>query len=100
MEITNTSGKGRAHFTIRGDVDEKGAEKMKAEFKKQDGPGLKEAVFDFKGVTHIGSAGLGKLLLFYKSVASRGGFVKIENPSDEITGLLKQLKLDAILKVG
>ena len=47
---------------------------MKRRFLEMDVTSLSEVVFDFSGVTFIGSAaGIGKLLLFYKNLAAHGG---------------------------
>ncbi len=59
-----------------------------------------EVVFDFKDVSHIGSAGIGKLLLFYRELALKGGTLKVENSSQTVSGLLKMVELDCLFGVS
>ena len=99
MEIDLTRNGEQARFTIRGEIDETGAEAMKSAF-QQLGPGAcQEVIFDFDAVTHIGSAGLGKLLLFYKQMATHGGTLKITHTPALIFELFKQLKLTDIITI-
>ena len=60
---------------------------------------LKEIVLDFSGVTFIGSAGIGKLLLLYKNVVVHGGIITIENMSKDIYTMFKVVKLDKIFNL-
>jgi anti-anti-sigma factor len=85
-----------ARVTVRGDIDEAGAQLLKHHFTERHLGTKKEVVFDFQEVGYIGSAGLGKLLLFYKDLAVRDGRLKIENASSIICDLLRELKLDTL----
>jgi len=99
MVLTLTQSEKEARIVVKGEIDERGAEELKrrfAEIKLTPGIGV---ALDFAGVTHIGSAGIGKLLLFYKTVASYGGTVRIERVEAHIYDLLQQLKLGAILTI-
>ncbi len=88
-----------ARIVISGEIDEHGAEELKRRLSEiRLATGIR-VVFDFSGVTHIGSAGIGKLLLFYKSVAPHRGFIRIEKASPPVYELFQQLKLDTILTV-
>ena len=55
---------------------------------------------DFAAATFTGSAGIGKLLLFYKNVASHGGQVTINNMSKDIYTMFKVVKLDKIFNMS
>jgi len=61
---------------------------------------LSQVTFDFEKVTHIGSAGIGKFLLFYKDLALKGGKIRIENVSDSIYELFNVLKLETIFTIS
>ena len=99
MDINlNVSGE-VARFVIAGEIDEQGADDMKRRFGEVNLSQTKTVAFDFNTVTHIGSAGLGKLLLFYKKVAAAGGTMQVERVSADIGDLLQQLKLDTIFTV-
>ena len=84
---------------IIGSIDERGAEELKRRFLEIDAAAVKEVVFDFGGVSFIGSAGIGKLLLFYRNVASHGGKITIENMSKDIFTMFKVVKLDKIFNI-
>ncbi|NCC53105.1 MAG: anti-sigma factor antagonist [Spartobacteria bacterium] len=100
IEVIKEKTKGVVRFTIHGNIDESGAAALKAKFIEADDGTMKEAIFNFSEVSHIGSAGIGKLLLFYKDLASRDGVVRIENPTAAIHDLFKVLKLDTIFTLS
>ncbi|QTA93830.1 STAS domain-containing protein [Desulfonema magnum] len=100
MELNVTQDRQLACFEIRGDIDEPGAEDLKQRFRELHIPSLREVTFDFKNVSHIGSAGIGKLLLFYKDLALNGGRIKIENVSETVYELFGVLKLDTIFTIS
>jgi anti-anti-sigma factor len=95
-----TEEKDIARFTIEGDIDEKGAEILKQRFNELNLAALKETVFDFKDVQHIGSSGIGKMLLFYKKLAVSGGIIRIVNASEAVYDLLLALKLDSVFEIS
>ncbi|MDM8550288.1 STAS domain-containing protein [Desulfobacterales bacterium HSG2] len=100
MEISVICDGDKALFKIEGEIDEPGAEELKSRFRELNTSSLREATFDFRNVTHIGSAGIGKLLLFYKDLALNGGDIKIENVSETIRELFSVLKLDTIFTIS
>jgi len=100
MEMTVTQEGYRARFEISGDIDEPGAENLKRRFRELNFSMLREVSFDFRKVTHIGSAGIGKLLLFYKDLALNGGKIRIENVSESVYELFRVLKLDTIFTIS
>ena len=99
MELSVNKTETDANFTINGDIDEQGAEILKKNFLALDRSTLNNVTFDFKMVNHIGSAGIGKLLLFYKDIALSGGELKIINASGEIHKLFLTLKLDTVFSI-
>lgn len=100
MEISTEHQDDSILITISGSIDERGAEEMKRRFLELDADQIKEVVLDFKRVRFIGSAGIGKLLLFYKSMANHGGKVKITNMSKDIYTMFKVVKLDKIFELS
>ena len=100
MELSITTENDRTTIEIVGSVDEKGAEEMKRRFLEMNVSSLSEVVFDFSGVTFIGSAGIGKLLLFYKNLAAHGGKITIENMTRDIYTMFKVVKLDKIFNIS
>ncbi len=99
MELSIQTKDDRAVFTIKGNIDEQGAEELKRRFREQNIAKLKEVVFDFRHVIHIGSAGIGKLLLFYKDLAIHDGRIVIQNASPTIYELFNVLKLNSIFTI-
>ena len=100
MDINIKPQGDRVLIELAGSVDELGAEELKRRFLELDVPQLKEVVFDFGAVTFIGSAGIGKLLLFYKSLAGQGGKVTIMNMNKDIHTMFKVVKLDKIFNLS
>ncbi len=100
MEMTLTHSEKEIHAKVSGEIDERGAEDLKRRFgqvKLSDGIGV---TFDFGDVTHIGSSGLGKLLLFYKMVSSYNGSIRFERLSQPVYDLFQQLKLNTIFGIS
>ncbi len=100
MDIKATTYGDQAHFKVKGNIDERGAENLKHRFHEINASGSKEVVFDFGEVSFIGSAGIGKLLLFYKDIALNGGTMRIENLSDSVYEMFNVLKLNTIFSVS
>ncbi len=91
---------GVANMAVRGDIDERAAEDLKRAFRGVSLTGLRRFELDFHEVTHIGSAGIGKLLLFYKDLAAVGAQMHIVNVSPLISSLLREMRLDSIITIS
>ncbi len=100
MELNVSVDNNHALIAIVGDIDDEGATKLKEKLLELQSQPLKEAVFDFAGVKFIGSTGIGKLLLFYKAVASKGGRIKIINMNDDLLTMFSVIKLDKIFDLS
>lgn len=98
MEITVSRNENSGRVEIRGDVDEKGAEALKAKLREL--AALKEVTIDMADVAYIGSSGIGKLLLFYKNIAMQGGKVFLVNVQNDILQLFHELKLETIFTIS
>lgn len=99
MQFTITASEQIVRFDLSGDIDEQGAADLKTSFEGLNLSGLKCVTFDFAKVIHIGSAGLGKLLLFYKKLATVGAEMRVENAPDYIRELLNELNLNTLFAV-
>ena len=88
-----------AQFMISGHIDESGAAQLKEHFRSLDLFRIKEVVLDFSDVSHIGSAGIGKMLLFYKDIVINGGSIYIKNPSMAIRQLFMELNLHTLFTI-
>ncbi len=100
MELNITPRGEQIDIELVGSIDERGAEDLKRRFLELDVSSVKEVVFDFTGVTFIGSAGIGKLLLFYKNLAAQGGKITIEKMNKDIYTMFKVVKLDKIFNIS
>jgi anti-anti-sigma factor len=100
MNINVSQHNASARIELVGDINEQGAENLKQCFRRQDLSSLKEVVVDFSQVTLIGSAGIGKLLLFYKDLAMNRAPLALKNVPPAIYDLLLVLKLDSIFSIS
>ena len=100
MNIQSTRENGRTLITIKGDIDELGAEEVKRVFRETATSSSTEVVVDFGGVTHIGSAGIGKLLVFYKDLAIRGSRLSLVRVPAPILLLMREMKLDTLFPIS
>jgi anti-anti-sigma factor len=83
-------------LAIEGEIDECGAEVLKTRFREITSSGSRSIVVDFSRVTHIGSAGIGKILVFYKDLAIRDATLSLVNVPDTIFFMFREMKLDTI----
>ena len=87
-------------ITVGGRIDESGAEELKQRLQEAAAADVSDAILDFSQVTYFGSAGVGKLLLFYKALASRDGRISIVNLPDDIYRHFKRVELDQIFTLS
>lgn len=100
MEMDVNQSGDQVRFILAGKIDEKAAEQLKERFYTLPLTEIHEVVFDFKDVPHIGSAGIGKLLLFYKDIATANGTMRVENTQPAVYDLIKLVKLDSVFPVS
>jgi len=99
MHVNVTKEGQTVFFEIIGKIDEQGAEELKKLFQQLNLTITKEVVFNFHKVEHIGSAGIGKLLLFYKDLSVNGGIIRVEKVSNTVYELLHLVKLDTVFEI-
>ena len=99
MEITCVNNNKHTHITLDGTIDEKGADEIKASFKTINLASTKEVTIDCHQVNHIGSSGIGKILLLYKHLATTGGKLSVTNLQTDMFELFKELKLDTLFTI-
>lgn len=99
MELLVEQDHDRALFVITGAIDERGAADLKERFKELDTRSIQRVILDFSQVTHIGSAGVGKLLLFYKELSTHGGEIRISNAPPHIRELFSELNLNSLFTI-
>ena len=100
LDIKITGPDSSPNIVCNGKIDEAGAEKMKHCFFELNVKALQAVTFDFKEVSYVGSACIGKLLLFYKEIGDAGGTMKIININESVLELFKVVRLDTILDIS
>ncbi|MGA2546272.1 MAG: STAS domain-containing protein [Rectinemataceae bacterium] len=91
----------RVHITIMGPIDSAGGAELSTKFAElAKDPSLRHAEFDLSEVPSITSAGIGKLLAFYKHFDQAGGGMRITELSPQLTKQFKEIHLDKIIPIG
>lgn len=96
MNISARQDSGRLLVSVVGRVDEEGAAQLKNELSLAETANISEVVLDVGGVTFIGSAGIGKLLVLYNKVAKRNVSIRLVNVPSDIYSLFHSMKLDQL----
>jgi anti-sigma B factor antagonist len=99
MTVAMNCSTADCHIIIAGTIDERGAEELKTRFREIPAGQRGGVYIDFKEVTHIGSAGIGKLLVLYKDLAVRGSRLHLQNVPRNIYRLLCEMKLNSIFTI-
>lgn len=99
MTLRVETGVEEVRLIPSGDIDHEGAEALKSAVAGLALGGKAAVVFDFRHVRYIGSAGLGKLLLFYKRLSSAKIQMRIESASPSLQALLRELRLDTLFRI-
>jgi anti-anti-sigma factor len=100
MDIDMNKSNRTVTMIIKGNIDEQGANALKQNFSNLNKSSIDHVIIDMKNVNHIGSAGIGKLLLFYKDFAIKGGTITLNNVSRTLYDLFKVVKLDTLMKIN
>jgi len=99
MKIESIQNGAQVRIVLKGIVDEKGAEEFKKQVTKLKLDSVKEVIIDCHEVRHIGSSGIGKMLLLYKHLASCGGTLSIVNLPGPMFELFTELKLNSLFSI-
>lgn len=91
----------RVKITIMGPIDTAGGAELSTKFAElAKDPTLRHAEFDLSEVPSITSAGIGKLLAFYKHFDQAGGGMRIASLSPQLVKQFKEIHLDQIIPIG
>jgi anti-sigma B factor antagonist len=99
MKINVEKGDQSVTVNLSGVIDEQGAAELKQTLESLNNE-TKQISLNFSGVERIGSAGIGKLLLFYKRTVLKGVKVSITNLPAHIYDLFVDLKLDSLFNMS
>ncbi|HCC54298.1 MAG TPA: anti-sigma factor antagonist [Desulfobulbaceae bacterium] len=99
MNIKTIQNGDQVRIVLQGIVDEKGAEELKQHVLQLNLNSVREVIIDCQAVQHIGSSGIGKMLLLYKKLASTGGAFSVVNLSRPMFELFNELKLNTLFSI-
>jgi len=100
MNIDVTRHGQTLQLTIQGNIGESEAETLKQRFRENRLDDIKEVILDMAQVKHIGSSGLGKLILIYKDITLKSGKLKLINVLPSIYEELRTIKFDQIFSIS
>lgn len=101
MNISYSYNDDTVTVVIDGNIDTTGGSQLNDKFQEiLNNDYIKFANLDLKGVNSINSAGIGKLLRFYKHFNKCGGELKIVHVSDKLYELFKDINLDKIIAIA
>ena len=80
-----------------GRIDSEGSLTFQQILDEIDRSGAKALTINMDALQFINSAGIGKLLFFYKRFNNRGGNLSIKGIHDDIFSLFKAIKLDKLI---
>ena len=99
MELNIVQQNGSVNISIIGAVDNENAEELKNQFQDLLDKTFQEVIFDLSFVPFITSSGIGKLLIFYKNMVSKGRKMRIKGINDNLLDLFKSIKLDQLFPI-
>ena len=100
MDLEIEVRKDTVEFTISGAIDTAGGAELTNKFMElAEQDGLRHAVFDLREVPTITSAGIGKLLKFFKHLDRNNGTMKIDGISDGLLEQFREVHLDQVIEI-
>jgi len=100
MNIDITKKGQTLQLTIQGSIGEKEADILKQRFRENSLDDVNEVILDMDKVTHLGSSGIGKLILIYKDITFKSGQLKLINTPPGIYESLIHIKFDKIFSIS
>ena len=93
--------RGDTHLVkIMGAVDTSGAEILRSEFKKIILQKPQKVLLDLSMVPTIGSLGIGKILMFFKSLSESKSIFEIKGIHENLYPFFKVIKLDKLFPIS
>ncbi len=85
---------------VSGAVDTGAAEILRSELNKIAGQRPKKVVMDLSMVPTMGSSGIGKILMFFKSLDSAKAGFEIKGIHENLYNIFKAVKLDKLFPIS
>jgi anti-sigma B factor antagonist len=99
MDINVSVDGTTAQIKVSGIIDNDNAEELKQQLSSVQDRSVKDATLDLSLVPSITSSGIGKLLVFYKALDSKGGKITIDGIHSNLLKLFKSIKLDKLFDI-
>ncbi len=100
MEIEIQKSEEFIKFILTGEINELASKTLKDRFQDIFYSNSKKIILDFKNVLYIGSSGIGKILLFYKTLALKNQTLEIINTPPHILQLFNVLRLNTVFSIS
>ncbi len=101
MDLDISIEQDKVRVAILGAIDTAGGSELSTKFAElARDPSIKYAEFDLSEVPSITSAGIGKLLAFFKHFDQAGGGMKIVAVSPQLERQFKEIHLDQIIPMA
>ncbi len=101
MDLDISIEQDKVRIMILGAIDTAGGSELSTKFAElARDPSLRHAEFDLSEVPSITSAGIGKLLAFFKHFDQAGGGMRIVALSPQLEKQFKEIHLDQIIPIS
>lgn len=101
MDIDVNMKGSESKVTIIGNIDTEGGAILSSKLEAlRNNASIKNVIFDLKEVNSTTSAGIGKIMNFYKYIDSIGGKMEIKGISDPLYKQFVEIHLDRIFPVS
>jgi len=100
MDVTTRSSGDTLYVKVTGAVDTPAAELLRAELNKIAGQKPKKVIMDLAMVPTMGSSGIGKILMFFKSLDSAKASFEIKGIHENLFNIFKAVKLDKLFPIS
>ncbi len=100
MDVTTKVNGDTLIVKVSGAVDTSAAEILRSELNKIAGQRPKKVVMDLSMVPTMGSSGIGKILMFFKSLDSSKAVFEIKGIHENLFNIFKAVKLDKLFPIS
>ena len=100
MDVTTKVNGDTLIVKVSGAVDTSAAEILRSELNKIAGQRPKKVVMDLSMVPTMGSSGIGKILMFFKSLDSSKAVFEIKGIHENLFYIFKAVKLDKLFPIS
>ena len=96
-EEKGAQGSGFSRFVVAGHITSANADILQHKLSVAYDAGRKQMIVNMRQVPFLSSGGIRVLLMFYKRAKKEGGSFHIEDPSDNVVGVLGMTALEDLL---